>query len=271
MTTRRKTTSKMPADVPITDVPEVSSAASHDQDFDSFVRSTLSALNTKMDSLLINQAAFETKLESIERRVTINTTVTTELSRATEFNSNQIKDQQIVIDTLKKSLAELSQNNVDMCSSLTNLNAKISRSERHSRSFNVRLLGVPEQDGENWLTEKLLLDRFNVGGSPIENAHRTGKAVQGHPRHVIARFYSRVTRMEVLRTARSKLTTTRIRIIDDLTQEDLREKNRVRPFMDELYKRQQRPSFRNGRLYAGGKDVALDEIDAYLNHAGPAV
>ena len=138
-----------------------------------------------MDNLLINQAAFETKLESIERRVTINTTVTTELSRATEFNSNQIKDQQIVIDTLKKSLAELSQNNVDMCSSLTNLNAKISRSERHSRSFNVRLLGAPEQDGENCvrLTEKLLLDRFNVGGSPIENAHRTGKAVQGHPRH----------------------------------------------------------------------------------------
>ena len=80
MTTRRKTTSKMPADVPITDVSEVSSAASHDQDFDSFVRSTLSALNTKMDSLLINQAAFETKLESIERRVTTNTMVTTEHS-----------------------------------------------------------------------------------------------------------------------------------------------------------------------------------------------
>ena len=77
--------------------------------------------------------------------------------------------------------------------------------------------------------------------------------------------------MEVLRTARERLTTTRIRIIDDLTQEDLREKNRVRPFMDELYKRQQRPSFRNGRLYAGGKEVALDEIDAYLNHAGPAM
>ena len=45
------------------------------------------------------------------------------------------------------------------------------------------------------LAEKLLLDKFHVGGSQIENAHRTGKAVQGHPRHVIARFYSRVMRM----------------------------------------------------------------------------
>ena len=114
------------------------------------------------------------------------------------------------------------------------------------------------------LAEKLLLDKFHVGGSPIENAHRTGKAVQGHPRHVIAQFYSRVTRMDILRTARAKLSATNIRIVDDLTQEDLREKNRVRPFMDELYKRQQRPSFRNGRLYADGKEVALDVINAFL-------
>ena len=113
------------------------------------------------------------------------------------------------------------------------------------------------------LAEELLLDKFHVGGSPIENAHRTGKSVQGHPRHVIARFYSRVTRMDVLRTART--------LIDDLTQDDLREKNRVRPFMDELYKRKQQPSFRNGKLYADGKEVASDVINAFLNHSGPAV
>ena len=154
-------------------------------------------MNTNVDNLLSNQAAFESKLEAIERRVTINTTVTTELSRATEFNANTIKDQQTVIDSLQKLLAALAQDHdvVSMLSSLNTLNAKNSRSERHSRSFNVRFLGVPEQDGENCvkLAEKLLLDKFHVGRSPIENAHRTGKAVQGHPRHVIARFYTRVT------------------------------------------------------------------------------
>ena len=223
-----------------------------------------------MDDQLSNQAAFESTLELIERRVTINTTVTTELSRATEFNVNTINHQQIVIDSLQKSLATLAQDNMNMSSLLNTLNARISRSERHSRSFNVRFLGVPEQEGENCMkfAEKLLLDKFQVGGSPIENAHRTWKAVQGHPQHVIARFYSRVTRMDVLRTARAKLSTTKIRIVDDLTQEDLREKNRVRPLMDELYKRQQWPSFRNGRLYADGKEVAFDVISAFLNHSG---
>ena len=65
------------------DVPEDSSATSHEQDFVSFVRSTLHALNTKMDNLLTNQAAFESKLESIDCRVTINTTLITELLHAT--------------------------------------------------------------------------------------------------------------------------------------------------------------------------------------------
>ena len=65
---------------------------------------------------MTNQTAFESKLESIERRVTINTTVTTELSRATEFNSHLIKNQQVVIDTLQKSLSELSRDNVNMSS-----------------------------------------------------------------------------------------------------------------------------------------------------------
>ena len=106
---RRRTTSKKPVDVPVTDVPEDSSPSATDHDFVYFVRSTLSALNTKMDNLLSNQAAFESKLEAIEHRVTNNTTVTTELSRATEFNANTIKDQQTVIDSLQKSLAALAQ------------------------------------------------------------------------------------------------------------------------------------------------------------------
>ena len=73
MAGRRKTTSKMPVDVPVTDVPEDSSPSATDHDFVSFVRSTLSALNSKMDDLLSNQAAFESTLELIERRVTLKT------------------------------------------------------------------------------------------------------------------------------------------------------------------------------------------------------
>ena len=120
------------------------------------------------------------------------------------------------------------------------------------------------------LAENLLLNKFHVGGSPIENAHRTGKAVQGHPRHVIARFYSRVTRMDVLRTARAKLSATKIRIVDaTLPWKTFARRTVFAHLWTKLYKQQQRPSFRNGRLYADGKEVALDVINAFLNHSGP--
>ena len=63
------------------------------------------------------------------------------------------------------------------------------------------------------------------------------------------------------------LTTTPFRFIDDLSQDDLREKERVRPYMDELYRQHKKPSFRNGKLYLEGREVTQREIAAYLDRA----
>ena len=137
--------------------------------------------------------------------------------------------------------------------SIAKLEAKLIASERHSRSLKVRLLGVPEKDGGNCVVtiENLLHRKFQLSGSApvIENAHRIGKAQQDKPRHIIARFYSRVTRSTVMRTTRTNLRDSPLRYVDDLTKEDLLEKQRVRPLMDELFKTSRRPSFRNGKLY----------------------
>ena len=69
--------------------------------------------------------------------------------------------------------------------SIAKLEAKLVASERHSRSFNARLLGVPETDGENCAATVVdLLDRkFQLSGSApvIENADRIGKAQQDKP------------------------------------------------------------------------------------------
>ena len=53
--------------------------------------------------------------------------------------------------------------------------AFIRRNIRHSRSFNVRVLGAREVDGENCVNtvEQILLDKFAITGNVIENAHRT--------------------------------------------------------------------------------------------------
>ena len=113
--------------------------------------------------------------------------------------------------------------------------------------------------------ETVLREKFAVADGEIEYAHRTGKPTKDRPRHIIARFYSRDVRGDVMRAARKKLENTPLRLIDDLTREDMAVKQRVRPFMEELYGKNRRPSFRNGRLYAEGKPVSADEINAFLN------
>ena len=63
-----------------------------------------------------------------------------------------------------------------------------------------------------------------------------------------------------MRTTRMHLRDSPLRFVDDLTKEDLSEKQRVRPLMDELFTTNRRHSFRNGKiLYAEGRPVSEGE------------
>ena len=137
--------------------------------------------------------------------------------------------------------------------SIAELEVKINVSERHSRSFNVRLLGMKEVDGESCITviQTVLRERFAVADGVIEYAHRTGKPTKDRPRHIIARFYSRDVRGNVMRAARTKLEHTPLRLIDDLTRDDMAAKQRVRPFMEELYGKKQAPVFQKWETTLG--------------------
>ena len=68
-----------------------------------------------------------------------------------------------------------------------------------------------------------------------------------------------------MRSVHVKLAMTHFRFIDDLSQDDLREKHRVRPYMNELYRPHKKPSFRNRKLFSEGREVTPREITAYLD------
>ena len=123
-----------------------------------------------------------------------------------------------------------------MSTAMVNLQSQVLDLERYTRGYNIRIFGVNESQGDvcKEKVDRILADKFAVE-SAIENAHRTGKAESGRPRPIIARFYSRFTRRAVMRVAKEKLHNTNIRFVDDLTKMDLEEKNRLKPFMAELY------------------------------------
>ena len=78
--------------------------------------------------------------------------------------------------------------------------------ERYSRDFIIRVVGVAEEDGENWFT--IIQNYFTLLGfhddfGEIEYVHRTGKKRVGKPRQIIAKLYRRPFKREVLRVAKS--------------------------------------------------------------------
>ena len=172
-----------------------------------------------------------------------------------DFAAEKLANTEHSLERLEKSLAEATCEIANSRITVAKLSDTVSRQERHSRSFNIRVLGVREENTENCINilERIIGERFDITGSTIENAQRTGKpAPPDRPCHIIARFYSRAVRASVMRSARVKLATTPFRLIDDLSQDDLREKQRVRPYMDELYRLHKKPSFRNGIGGPGG-------------------
>ena len=180
-----------------------------------------------------------------------------------DFAAEKLTNAEHSLETLEHSLTEATREIANSRITVAKLSDTVSRQERHSRSFNIRVLGVREENTDNCINilERVIGERFEITGSTIENAHRTGKPAPDRPRHIIARFYS--VRASVMRSARVKLATTPFRLSDDLSQDDLREKQRARPYTDELYRLHEKPSFRNGKLFSEGREVTPREIAAY--------
>ena len=98
--------------------------------------------------------------------------------------------------------------------------------ERYSRDFNIRVLGVSEEDGEDCMTKILnFITRlgFENVEAEVENAHRTGKKHDQRPRHIIAKLYSRPFKRRLLQAAKSadgKAVLSEVRFVEDFTPND---------------------------------------------------
>ena len=68
------------------------------------------------------------------------------------------------------------------------LKRRVERLERYSRDFNIRVVGVVEEDGEDCLLiirNYLTLLGFEDDLGEIENAHRTGRKGEEKPRNIM--------------------------------------------------------------------------------------
>ena len=237
-----------------------------DQSFEDFVKIALTALGSKIDKLLTGQSALEKKFTNLETKVNSNSTQIQDIIQSLDFESDTIKDQASQIQDLTSKLEKRDDELHRANHAIATMESEINALERYTRGFNIRIMGITEEEGEDCVSRvhQVLNAHFGISDHVIENVHRVGRARQDHPRQVIARFHSRAIRRDLMMGARDKLKNTDFRITDDLTAKDLEEKRRLVPLMNKLYQEKQRPRFVNGRLYANGKPVSRENINSYL-------
>ena len=146
---------------------------------------------------------------------------------------------------------------------IESLGEKINSLERHSRSYNVRITGVPKAQAENCFNIVAdLMEELGRGyaAAEIENAHRTSKKDPKCPRQIIAKFYSRPFRNRVIYTAKRRRESDsnfKPRIVEDFTQADFKKRKSVIPRMTQAVREGSRATFRNGNLIINGKIVHM--------------
>ena len=150
--------------------------------------------------------------------------------------------------------------------------SKILNIERYTRDYNVRLVGIeetPKEDAKKVIAKyiskhALLGDQKQETDilKDIEIAHRTGKRPKNGHRHIIARFYSRPQRNDLLRMFRTVKDKSQQSLgyyfTADMPQEDYEMKRKARNQMKTAYENQQKVKFRKGQLIIEGKVIPIE-------------
>ena len=204
--------------------------------FEDFVRNTLTSLGSKIDQLSTGQAALEEKMSGPETRVNTNASAIGNITESLEFESDNIKDLTSEIHGLKSNLKTRDTEIEDAKREISLMQSEINALERYTRGFNIRIMGMTEHEDEDCVAsiQNLLHDSFDITEPVIENTHRVESTRVGKPRQIIACFHSRATRRYIMTKARERLQNTQYRIVDDLTAKDLDEKRRLLPLMNKL-------------------------------------
>ena len=144
------------------------------------------------------------------------------------------------------------------------LKRSVERLERYSRDFNIRVVCVVEQDGEDCLLiirNYLTLLGFEDDLGEIENAHRTGRKREEKPRSIIVKLYSRPFKRVLLRVAKnqeSKQALNGVRFVEDFTPYDFEIRKKALPIMTDAFRQGKEVRFTKGKLFIDGKAVPVE-------------
>lgn len=202
----------------------------------------------------------ELKQDSAEIKQAVN-----DLRTSVEYTQSEVDKLKQDVTTFNAELSTVKCESESFNHTVQVLKTKLLVQERYSRSYNLRIGGIREEEKEDCFS--LVYDAFKKLGIPeedyrgqVENAHRTGKYNNHRPRHIILKCYGRPFRTDVLRKAkrlRNKDELKDIFFLEDLTKEDFESKQRARPLMTAAYEEGKKVMFRAGKLFIDGISTTI--------------
>ncbi len=202
------------------------------------------------------------KLKSVEASVKENTSSICKLTCSLEAINRQMEDVTEKVLSLQSKVENLEKEN-------KYLKEKCSGLDSYKRRWNLRVAGIPEREGEN--VKMVVIELFRNlsphSGEKLQDmvdiAHRLGpKSGNSNPRRFIVQFLSRTCRDAIWAEAilSELLKQKKIRILEDLTQEDKEARNKLWPLVEKARGEGKKAGFNGPVAFINGKRISMYDI-----------
>lgn len=115
-----------------------------------------------------------------------------DLGQAIEFQSKRVDEMESKMAAMGNDQANFSAKILQLEDALLKKDEEINKLERMSRRNNFRIVGVPQNSGENVesIVKDQILPLFDNPDIVIERCHRDGRGANGRPPHILVRCLS---------------------------------------------------------------------------------
>ncbi len=218
-------------------------------DFETFVRSSLTAIIDGQNALRECVSNLKKRQDELEALVKVNET---NLGKSIEFQSSRTTDVEKRVVKLEQQNTKLLQQIGDHKCNMRKLQESRDNLERHSRRHNLLLCNYgPESKDEapESIVNTILKDKLGLDIT-VEVAHRTGKRTHDKNRHrpIIFKVLSLREKDSIIKSKR-KLDDVAYYIKTDEIESDRKERIRLKSVAEAAYKAGKKTVFRRGKLY----------------------
>ncbi|KAK7915456.1 hypothetical protein WMY93_011217 [Mugilogobius chulae] len=197
--------------------------------------------------------------EDLAKKIDENKATIKELITNSEFYYKELQETQTRVTTVEK-------NTLQHEKKIAYLEEKSNENERYMRRWNLRLYGLPEEEGENVkkrMTDICCTVAPDAGETLhlfIDICHRLGRKQDNMTRPVIIRFVSRTMRDHIWRRSKDAeiLKTRKLRFKEDLTSTDKAIRSLLWPKIEEARKQGKRAFFVGPKGYIDGKEIRMN-------------